>query len=104
MNPTDQDMEAYQHHAEKHRVLEQVRAAERERIALQLSPMTTFIRGVQVGALVIGGINTIFPGQFGVADWPLWMRLLTGGLCILVAVHFLLEQRGYMIAKRISKA
>ena len=104
MNPTDKDMEAYKLHEQKRRPLEQARAAEREMIAASLSPMATFIRGVQVGALVIGGVNTIFPGQFGVADWPLWMRLLTGGLCILVAVHFLLEQRGYMIAKRISKA
>jgi hypothetical protein len=79
-------------------------AGERTLIALKLDPLSTFIRGVQVGALVIGGVNTIFPGQFGVVDWPLWLRAVLGGACVLLAIHFLLEQRGYMIARRISKA
>ena len=73
-------------------------------IALKLDPLATFIRGVQVGALMIGGVNTIFPGQFGVVDWPLWLRAVLGSACILMAVHFLLQQRGFMIARRISKA
>lgn len=98
------DEEAYRLHAQKRRALEQARAAEREMIAASLSPMATFIRGVQVGALMIGGVNTIFPGQFGVVDWPLWLRAVLGSACILMAVHFLLQQRGFMIAKRISKA
>ena len=104
MNPTDKDMEAYKLHDQKRRPLEQAQAAERALIALKLDPMSTFIRGVQVGALMIGGINTIFPGQFGVVDWPLWLRVVLGSACILVAIHFLLEQRGFMIARRISKA
>lgn len=86
------------------RELEDALAAEREMIATKLDPHSTFIRGIQVGALVIGGINTIFPGQFGVVDWPLWLRVVLGSGCILLAIHFLLEQRGLMIIKRISKA
>ena len=86
------------------RPLEQAQAAEREMIATKLSPLASFIRGVQVGALVIGGINTIIPGQFSVVDWPLWVRVVLGGACILGAIHFLLTQRGFMIIKRISKA
>jgi cytochrome c biogenesis protein CcdA len=85
------------------RELEDVLAKEREMIATKLNPHATFIRGIQVGALVIGGINTMIPGQFGVADWPLWIRLLAGVALIVLAIHFLLEQRGYMIIKRISK-
>ena len=73
-------------------------------IALKLDPLATFIRGVQVGALVIGGVNTIFPGQFGVVDWPLWLRMVLGSGCILLAINFLLAQRGFMLARRISKA
>ena len=104
MNPTDKDMEAYKLHAQKRRPLEQARAAERALIALKLDPVITFYRGVQVGALMIGGVNTIIPGQFGVIDWPLWLRAVLGGAFILLAVHFLLAQRGFMIARRISKA
>lgn len=93
MNPTERDV--------------QIRAdlkREKLMIDLKLDPMATFIRGVQVGALAIGGINTIFPGQFGVIDWPLWIRVVLGGALILLAIHFLLQQRGFMIARRISKA
>lgn len=93
MNPTERDA--------------QIRAdLKREKllIDLKLDPMSAFIRGVQVGALVIGGINTIIPGQFGVVDWPLWLRVVLGGMCVLLAIHFLLQQRGFMIARRISKA
>ena len=104
MNLTDKDMEAYKLHDQKRRPLEQARAAERELIATKLSPLATFIRGVLVGALMIGGVNTIFPGQFGVVDWPLWLRAVLGSGCILLAIHFLLAQRGYMLARRISKA
>lgn len=85
------------------RTQEQALAKERELIATKLHPHATFLRGIQVGALVIGGINTMIPGQFGVADWPLWIRLLAGVALIALAIHFLLEQRGYMIIKRISK-
>ena len=80
------------------------RKVERELIAWKLSPIASFCRGVQVGALFIGGVNTIIPGQFGVIDWPLWLRVVLGGACVLLAVNYLLAQRGYMIAKRISRA
>jgi hypothetical protein len=86
------------------REFEDALAAERELVATKLHPRATFIRGVQVGALVIGGINTMIPGQFGVVNWPLWIRLSAGFMLIMLAMHFLLEQRGYMIIKRISKS
>lgn len=77
---------------------------EKALIAAKLDPMASFIRGVQVGALMIGGVNTIVPGQFGVVDWPLWLRVVIGGACVLLAVNYLLAQRGFMVAKRMSKA
>lgn len=86
------------------RELEDALAKERELIATKLNPHATFIRGVQVGALVIGGVNTMIPGQFGVIDWAWWIRTPIGIALILMAIHFLLEQRGFMIIKRISKA
>jgi hypothetical protein len=85
------------------RELEDALAKERELVATKLNPHATFIRGIQVGALVIGGINTMIPGQFGVAEWAWWIRTPIGFALILLAIHFLLEQRGYMIIKRISK-
>jgi hypothetical protein len=93
MNPTERDAQ-----------IRMDLKRERLLINLKLDPMSAFIRGVQVGALMIGGINTIFPGQFGVVDWPLWLRVVLGGACILLAINYLLVQRGFMIAKRISKA
>ena len=77
---------------------------ERKLIATKLSPIASFCRGLQVGALAVGGVNTIVPGQFGVADWPLWLRAIVGGVCLLLAVNYLLAQRGFMVAKRVSKA
>lgn len=94
--------------SEPHKVRHaRVRAAmdkERQLIVGKLAPLPCFTRGVQVGALAIGGINTIIPGQFGVIDWPLWLRVVLGGALVLLAINYLLAQRGYMIAKRISKA
>lgn len=88
----------------RHDRVRQAMDKERQLIVGKLSPLPCFIRGVQVGALMIGGVNTIFPGQFGVVDWPLWVRVMLGGACVLLAVNYLLVQRGFMLAKRISKA
>lgn len=77
---------------------------EHKLIAEKLSPLASFCRGLQVGALAVGGVNTIVPGQFGVADWPLWLRAVIGGAFLLLAVNYLLAQRGFMVAKRISQA
>lgn len=89
---------------QKDRALQQVKNSERALIDTKLAPLPSFIRGVQVGALFVGGANTIIPGQFGVIDWPLWLRVILGGACVLLAVNYLLAQRGFMIAKRISRA
>lgn len=69
----------------------------------QLSPLLCFIRGVQVGALCVGAANTIVPGQFGVIDWPLWLRVLIGGAFLVLAVHYLLRQRGLMVMQRLGR-
>ena len=77
---------------------------ERMKIDAKLAPISCFTRGVQVGALTIGAVNTMIPGQFGVIDWPMWLRLLIGVVFLLLAVNYLLAQRGFMVAKRISRA
>lgn len=77
---------------------------ERAKIDAKLAPISCFTRGIHVGALTVGAVNTMIPGQFGVIDWPLWLRLLIGIVFLLLAVNYLLAQRGFMIAKRISRA
>lgn len=77
---------------------------ERRLITSKLSPSASFIRGIQVGGLLVGGVNTIAPGQFGVADWPLWVRLIIGGIFLVMALNYLMAQRGWMKASQITRA
>lgn len=69
-----------------------------------IDPLPSFARGVQFGSLVIGGLNTMAPGMFGVAEWPLPIRMVVGLLCVTLAAHFLLRQRGFMIAQKINRS
>lgn len=68
----------------------------------KVAPTPSFMRGVQVGAMVIGALNTAVPGQFGVVDWPLWLRLSCAAVMLLAATHFVLQQRGFSLAARRS--
>lgn len=68
-----------------------------------IAPLPSFIRGIQVGAFAVGAVNTAVPGQFGVVDWPLWLRLLIAFLFLAIAVNHVLCQRGNMLVSKVSR-
>jgi len=69
-----------------------------------VDPLPSFARGVQFGGLTVGALNTMAPGMFGVADWPQPVRMIVGLAFILLAVHFLIRQRGFMNAQKINRS
>ena len=104
-NLTDEQVQELRAHMrKKKREGAETQKDERELITNKLSPPASFIRGIQVGGLLVGGVNTIAPGQFGVADWPLWVRLIFGGIFLMTALNYLLTQRGWMRADALSVA
>jgi hypothetical protein len=77
-----------------------------ERIGLdiKLATLPSFLRGVNVGAFTIGGLNVLIPEEFWGIDLPVWARFVVGGVFLLGALNYLLRQRGLMVAKRVSRA
>ncbi len=98
------DKQRYLSAAARDAVLRKGLKQERKRLDDRLATLPSFIRGLQVGALFIGGVNTIIPGQFGVIDWPLWLRVICGGIFLMIALNFLIAQRGFMVASARSRA
>ncbi len=78
--------------------------AERSRLNTKLATLPSFFRGVNVGALTIGGLNVLIPEEFWGIDLPVWARVVVGGVFLMGALNYLLRQRGLMAAKRISRA
>lgn len=70
----------------------------------KIDPLPSFARGVQVGGLTVGALNTMMPGMFGVAEWPHSVRMIVGLVFLLLAAHFLLRQRGFMMAQRVNRS
>jgi hypothetical protein len=78
--------------------------AERKRLNDKLATLPSFLRGLNVGAFTIGGLSTLIPEEFWGLDLPPWARVVIGGVFLLGAANYLIRQRGFMIAKRISRA
>lgn len=78
--------------------------AERARLDSKLSPLASFCRGANVGAFTIGGLNVLIPDDFWGIDLPPWARVVVGGVFLVLALNYLIRQRGLMVAKRISRA
>ncbi len=84
--------------------LVQMLVAERKLLDGKLSTMPSFLRGLNVGAFTIGGLNVLIPEEFWGIDLPVWARFVVGGVFLMGALNYLLRQRGFMVAKRISRA
>jgi hypothetical protein len=74
----------------------------RQQFVDQVAPTPSFLRGLKCGILFLGACNTLVPGQFGVVDWPLWVRALCATAMVLAGIHFLKQQKGYTVASRIA--
>ena len=79
-------------------------AEERSLISKNLATMPSFIRGMYVGAFLSGGLNVLFPEHFWGIDLPNWARVTIGVAFLVGALNYLLRQRGWMVAKRVSRA
>ena len=78
-------------------------ADERAGVRAKLAPTSSFLRGVQVGALASGGMTTLLPGLLGVAEWPWWVRVPVAILMLALALNYLITQWGYSRADAIHE-
>jgi len=86
-----------------HRDVAQHLDNELRQIEPYVDPLPSFVRGAQFGAFATGAFNLIFPGMFGVAEWPHWLRMLFAIAFVLYAVHLIVRQQGFMKAQHLDR-
>lgn len=75
---------------------------EREGIIEGLGPNRCFTRGIMLGLFSLQGLQLVTPDVLQVWDWPIWLRAVVGVASLVLALHYLMQHRGYSLMNALS--